>query len=73
MEKNELGKHFLKQLCVFDVTYAIQDELLLSRRHQTNFKAGWWDQKDNKVLSYHNKINILWRHTVETKQNIVQI
>ena len=36
------NKHFLKQFYIFGVFfYAIQDVLLLSSKHETNFKAGW--------------------------------
>ena len=39
--KNKFGKHFLKQFFVFDLRYAIQDDLFLSKSSQTTVKAGW--------------------------------
>ena len=37
----KFSKQYLKQFSVFDVSYSIQNALMLPRRHQTNFKAGW--------------------------------
>ena len=33
-------KYILIQICVFDVAFAIQRDLMLSIRHRTNFEAG---------------------------------
>ena len=42
--KNAFSKQFLEKICVFDVPFVIQDVLQMSRKHQINFKAVWWDR-----------------------------
>ena len=47
----------MKQYCVFDVSHAIQNDLLPSIRHHTNFKAG--QECGNSMTTNYSLINIL--------------